>query len=276
MRPALITSVALAVLAAGPAQLGAEPPKSTDGARLWRPRAPRLFHAPTAFLQPSGAVFMTAGGTHRGNQYGAVALGVGGVAEIGVESSDDLGSCAECTPEEPVAEALPTRTAWFKIGVAEDRFFAHQPALALGFQAQIGSVDSGALTELRGARMYLVGSRTLGSVRLHLGADIWDGGATSASDERVLLHDGPMARRVRPFGGFGWTPPIYPRTTVIGEISWVPTFSADRIDLRWLAAWGVRYQAFNWGSVELAVQHRQRGTLDDSTVLLRANIRLAP
>jgi hypothetical protein len=270
MRAAIL--IALALVAAGAGDARADEPK--PGSEQLRPRAPRLFHVPTAYLQPGGGLFVSAGGSHRGGTFGAVALGVGGVAEVGAQLSDDLGECSSCTAEHPVAAALPTRAAWFKIGLAEDRFFRHQPALALGFRAQIGTADAGELDELRGARMYAVASRTLGSVRLHLGLDVWDGGATTAAGKRVLMHEGALGARARPFGGVGWTPDIYPRTTVIAEVSWVPSFRPESIELRWLAAWGVRYQAFDWGSVELAVRHRQRGTLDDSTVLLRANVLL--
>ncbi len=62
---------------------------------------------------------------------------------------------------------------------------------------------------------------------------------------------------------------MYPRTSLLAELTWQPDADADA--LRWLGGWGVRYQAFAWGSIELAVRHRQREALGDAAVLIRVN-----
>jgi hypothetical protein len=41
--------------------------------------------------------------------------------------------------------------------------------------------------------------------------------------------------------------------------------------LRWLLGVGVRYQAFDWAQIELAVRARQGEDLGASTVLIRVN-----
>jgi hypothetical protein len=243
-------------------------PHSNPDTALRRPAAPRLVHVPTAYVLPSAGLYGSAGGSHRGAGFGALSIGLGGVAEVGVSTDDDAGECVDCDAG-AVARALSVRSAYFKMGVAEGAFHRLQPALALGFQAQLGAPESEELRAIRLARLYLVASRTVGSVRAHLGMDLWDGRGTGSAP--VSLNQQDLSRRVRPFAGLGLTPRIYPRTTLLGEVSWVPTFGSASVDLRWLAGWGVRYQAFSWSSVELVVRHRARGTLDDSTVLIRAN-----
>jgi hypothetical protein len=77
---------------------------------------------------------------------------------------------------------------------------------------------------------------------------------------------------VRPVGGVEWTPPQYPKTTLMGDVSYVP-FLRDtvvpEVALEWVAGWGVRYQAFEWSAIELAVRHREDEGLGDSTVMVR-------
>ena len=118
--------------------------------------------------------------------------------------------------------------------------------------------DGAALTDA-----YAVASRVLGSVRLHGGVAVT---AAAFGDETIELR--PTAR---PFGGVEWTPSIYPRTSVLGDVTWAPRFAPDRIAMEWVADWGVRYQALRWGSIELAVRHREDEGLADSRVMIRVN-----
>jgi hypothetical protein len=61
----------------------------------------------------------------------------------------------------------------------------------------------------------------------------------------------------------------------MGDIAFLPLLVADaagqRVELEWVAGWGVRYQAFEWGAIELAVRHREAEGLGDSTVFVRVN-----
>ena len=86
-----------------------------------------------------------------------------------------------------------------------------------------------------------------------------------------MLNREPLSARARPFTALAWNPPIYPRTTLLAEVSFAPVVERDRIELRWLGGWGVRYQALSWGSIELAMRHREGDSLSDSTVMVRVN-----
>src|SRR2546421_3515031 len=97
--------------------------------------------------------------------------------------------------------------------------------------------------------------------------------------------DTRMGTTVRPLGGLEVTPPQYPKTTLMGDIAWLPRYQPDDPATmlsgntpEWLIGWGVRYQALTWGSIELDVRHRQDEGLSDSTVMVRVNgvLELAP
>jgi hypothetical protein len=65
---------------------------------------------------------------------------------------------------------------------------------------------------------------------------------------------------------------MYRRSSLLGDIAWEPELDAARGPaLRWLLGIGVRYQAFSWASIELAVRARQGEDLGGSTVLVRVN-----
>jgi hypothetical protein len=61
----------------------------------------------------------------------------------------------------------------------------------------------------------------------------------------------------------------------MADLVYEPLFarSADATSVKpeWMAGWGVRYQAFDWGAIELAVRHRENEGLGDSTVMVRLN-----
>jgi hypothetical protein len=98
---------------------------------------------------------------------------------------------------------------------------------------------------------------------------VLDAGFVDAGTEIAL---GPTAR---PLLGLEWTPAQYPKTSVMGDVAYVPRLeraaSGSRVALEWIGGWGVRYQAFAWGAIELAVRHRQDEGLGDSTVMVRLN-----
>jgi hypothetical protein len=148
--------------------------------------------------------------------------------------------------------------AAFRVGARQGAWFAGQPALVLGLQARFGSSDA--------SSVYLVGSRELGPLRVHAGA--------SASDARV--GDTRLGATVRPLAALELTPPKYPKTTLMGDVTWAPRTDRTEPAVEWVAAWGVRYQALRWGSIELDVRHREGEGLGGSTVFVRVNGVLAP
>ena len=245
---------------------------------VFRPDTPRVLHIPTAHLQPPAVIYATLGGTHRGGVMAGLSTGLGQLAEIDAELSDHLAVCDGCaTPGEKIApDSLLTGSAQFKVGLAERRFSRWQPALALGYRKSFltrkslvtGEVDS--FDDYQVARLFVAVSKGLGPFRLHGGVDLWDA-EVAAGDQRRALSEEELGQRVRPFVGLAWTPSIYPRTSLVGDFSWIPVPESGQVTLNWLAGWGVQYQAVDRVSIELAVRHRQGEDLGDSTVLFRIN-----
>jgi hypothetical protein len=139
------------------------------------------------------------------------------------------------------------------------------PAIALGVRTAFAARGHD-LHEPRATDAYAVASRDLGVVRLHAGVD-----ALSAS-----VDGHRAAARLRPLAGLEVHPPMYPRSSLLADLAWEPTLAAQGPPtLGWLLGIGVRYHAFSWASVELAVRARQAEDLGASTVMVRLNAVLA-
>jgi hypothetical protein len=118
----------------------------------------------------------------------------------------------------------------------------------------------------RASDAYLVASRDLGVVRLHAGVDAIAAGTGT-------LRSAP---RLRPLAGLELHPPMYPRSSLLTDVAWQPQLLERGSTLGWVVGIGVRYQAFSWASVELAVRARQGDDLGASTVLVRVNAARRP
>ncbi|GEM_PF-1924107 len=231
----------------------------------------RVLTAPTAWLPPSGAIVGTIGGTvgvdTRPTGMVDVGIGLGGIASVDVGLDTDPRGCTSCDPIEGNAASLWMGRAGFRLGARQDAWFRGMPALVLGLRNTFAT-HGHTFGEARVTDAYLVASRSLGSIRLHVGAEV-----TEAAYGAREVHLEPT---LRPIAGFEWTPAIYPRTSLLADIAWVPRMEPDDVKMEWLVGWGVRYQALWWGSVELAVRHREDEGLQQSTVLVRFNGVLAP
>jgi hypothetical protein len=246
MRAGLAMIAAMAVIVAGPAR-----PAAGD------PTGSRLLTAPTAWLPPAGAATATLGIDHRGDTLAAVSASLGGLAEVELDEDTDVRACNGC------GEPVPLRLgrAAFRIGARQGAWHAGMPALVLGVRATFAAYEP-PVPAPRVTDAYLVASRTLGAIWLHAGADAI--GAETAGQGG--------GARLRPLAGLEIHPPMYPRSTLLGDIAWEPEFDAMRAPaLRWLLGVGVRYQAFDWAQIELAVRARQGEDLGASTVLIRVN-----
>jgi hypothetical protein len=231
--------------------------------------APHVLHVPTAWLQPRGGIYAVAGADHRGGGTLVVAGGLAGIAELDAGITDRFVECDPCGAGRVVRPAW-IGTAAFKIGLAPGALFRGQPALALGFERSFAArAPTWSTSAPRLAGLYLATSAEVAGVRLHGGATLWDAAAIGADGLALRLAHGAAA--VRPFVGLEWTPAIYPRTTLLADFSWVPELGPDRIALRALGGWGVRYQALAWGAIELAVRHREGDGLAGSTVFVRVD-----
>jgi hypothetical protein len=245
---ALAVSASLATLGAGNACAQGAPTEAE----------PRVFHVPTAWIQPDQAATATLGLNHHGEPFADATVGLGGIAQIGLQLSDD-------------SEQLSIPTGLFQVAVPPDKLWSWQPAVALVYRRSF-AVPAQTLDGVRidpsTARLSLVASLHLGSLALHAGADLWDASVAGAA-AGTALDAQPLTDQLRPLAGLEWRPSLYPRTTVLADLAWAPDFSSQPIALRWLASTGVRYAVTNWADVELGVQVREGEGLRGTAVLLR-------
>ncbi len=240
----VVLTVAAAVLAARP--VAADPMES------------RVLTTPTAWLPPSGAATATLGVDHRGDTAAYVAASLDGLAELEIDEDSDVRGCTDCAMQRT---PLRLGRAAFRIGAHQDAWLHGMPALVLGVRATFAAYEP-AVGAPRATDAYLVASRDLGVVRLHAGVDAL---AASVGDHR-------SAAALRPLAGVELHPPMYPRSSLLGDIAWEPELDATQGPvLRWMLGVGVRYQAFSWASVELAVRARQGDDLGGATVMVRVN-----
>jgi len=214
---------------------------------------PRLFHVPTAYLAPEWGGRASAGIGSQGDFWAEAATGILKVADLEITLGDEI-------RKDRAVVAMPT--AQFRMGVAENRLAPWQPAVALGFRRSLATINGTDAAEL-----WVAGSRRIWQFTLHIGGDLWD-----ASAAGQVLHDRPVSDNLRPFAGLEWRPPWYPKTTLLGEWSWIPEITNTEIDMRWLGGFGVRYQAFDWLSLDLLVRFREAAKLNETTVGVRLNV----
>lgn len=227
------------------------------------PVDPRVLTAPTAWLPPAEGWVATLGIDHRGDGSAIVGYGLGGVAEVELGADTDIRACSACTAR-PVP--LWLGRAAFRIGAGEDAWFTGMPAVVLGVRTAFAA-HGHSVHGVEASDAYAVASRDLGVVRLHAGLDALSAG--------VAGHR--AAAQLRPLAGIELHPPMYPRSSLLGDIAWQPELDAVRGSaLGWLLGVGVRYQAFSWASIELAVRARQGDDLGGSTVLVRVNAATRP
>lgn len=229
-------------------------------ARAAAAEPPPLDHvvtAPTAWLPQAGTAVGWAGVDHRGAGSIDVGLGLGGIAAVDVGADHDLRACDGCGIGKPSAVALGR--AGFRVGVRQDAWFGGQPAIVLGTRATFAGARGARVSDL-----YLVASRALGGLRLHVGLDAMDARADDRAGEPRL------GATVRPTFGAELTVAQYPRTTLMADLVWVPRVDPGAAGgVEGLGGWGVRYQAYKWGAIELAVRHRGGEGIADATVMVR-------
>ena len=245
-----------AVLTLACAVIAAAPPAAAD------PDEARVLTAPTAWLRPADTAAATLGIDHRGDTTAIASASLGGLAEVELGSETDIRACTDCTTR---PNPVSLGRAAFRIGARSDAWFTGMPAIVLGVRTTFAARGNDVHAP-RANDAYLVASRDLGIVRLHAGVDAL---GASVSGHRADA-------RLRPLAGFELHPPMYPRSSLLGDIAWEPTLDAQHgPEFGWLLGIGVRYQAFPWASVELAVRARQSEDLGASTVMIRVNAILA-
>jgi hypothetical protein len=216
---------------------------------------PQVLVAPAARLLPAGVFYWRTGLDTSGGLSSDARIGLGDVAEFGVALTDLIRA------RDSAAE-VPTRingyvNAIFKMGVAEDRLFAGQPALALGFRKSFERAPGPYAT--RFAELYLVATRSLGArTSIHVGGVFWDASIKHADDPVFALHDRGVGQQLRPFGGIELRP--LEDAQILLDVYWAPEFcyacedDAARIRLQPILSWGVRYELADWIDVESGVR----------------------
>lgn len=214
-----------------------------------------LLFAPTARMLQAGAISSTAAIDTVGGFQSDLRIGLGGVAEFGIGSTDHIRvrDCATCDAR--IVRFVPV--ARFVMGLPEHRMFRHQPALALGFQKSFTRNHDERAS--RYASLYMVASKRLRTANLHAGVMVWDGVIQRDDDTEVALHDGPVKKMLRPYGGVEVL--ARERSHVIVDLTWNPELqispaltSPDRIRLRPMLSWGVRYAASQRVGLEAGVR----------------------
>lgn len=253
-----IRGTAAVIAAALVPVVAAARPAAADPGDLADPADPddaRVITVPTAWLAAPGALRATLGLDHRGDGAAIASYGLGaGEVELGIDSDvrGDRGGA-------PVA--LRLARAAVRIGARQGAWFSGMPAIAIGVRIAFAA-DRSAVAEPRATDAYAVASRDLGAIRVHAGID-----ALSAS-----VAGRRAAAALRPLAGLELHPAMYPRSSLIGDVAWEPELDADHgPSLRWLLGVGVRYRAFAWAAIELAVRARQGDDLGGSTVLVRVD-----
>lgn len=236
------------------------------------PTTDRVFAAPTAWLPPAGAIIGTGAVDLRAIAEGrfestlTVGYGLGGLAALDVGTDADVRGCDLCGDGSP--RPLYLGRATFRMGARQNAWFKGMPALLVG--TRVSFAASGNFDNLRAVDAYAMASRTFTKyVRVHAGVSV-HAARYDEPDRGIELEPA-----LRPNFGIEVTPPQYSRTSVMGDFTYLPllvrTDTESSARLEWVAGWGVRYQAFDWGAIELAVRHREGEGLGDSTVFVRVN-----
>jgi hypothetical protein len=223
---------------------------------------PEVLTTPTGWLLPAGVLYSksavdTGGGVTSDNR-----VGLGDVAEFGVATTDRVRERA--TAADKPDQIQPYVTASFRLGVAENRLFANQPGVTLGFVKSFERNHDGFTTRI--AELTLVASKHLGPrVAVHAGGALWDASLQSnqsvvdgaPAPPEVTLHGHSYADQLRVFGGFEARP--LDRSAILIDLGWAPEFCygcapGDQIRLRPELSWGVRYEVARFMHLESGVR----------------------
>jgi hypothetical protein len=236
---------------------------------------PEVFTTPTGWLLPQGVIYSKIGLDTGGGFSSDTRIGLGDVAEFGIATTDAV---RDRLDERVRTDRIqPYVMASFRLGVSEDRLFKHQPGMTLGFRKSFERNHDDFKT--RTAELTLVASKHFGkNVAIHFGGAFWDASLFGDLDNdpdtearETTLHDFKDARKhqVRPFGGIEVRP--LPRSQILIDLGWAPEFcyrcvidpdeaalmehpDSNKIRLKPVLSWGVRYEVARWMRLESGVR----------------------
>jgi hypothetical protein len=221
---------------------------------------PEVLTTPTGWLLPAAVLYSKTSVDTGGGVSSDTRVGLGDVAEFGVATTDAIRERDSAT-DARANRIQPYVTASFRLGVAESRLFPAQPGLTLGFRKSFERNHHDFKTRI--AELTLVASKHLGKYSaLHIGGAFWDASLEGDLDSdgtrrEVTFHDGETRDQLRVFGGLEVTP--LPHAQILVDVGWAPEFcyhceEADRIKLKPVLSWGVRYEVARWMRLESGVR----------------------
>jgi len=281
MRTRSAFTVALLLAWFGSAGLAQTPGASAPAPVSFIPNY-RLFTVPTADVLRSLDVSLSGGGAFSAESersfLGRAAIGLGDVAEVEISTLSVLNALKASSSSVP--------TSAFKMRVLRER--GDRPAVSWllrgttdwrDIESPVPHVDF----RTRLTRLQVVASKSVGTVDVHAGigwADIrvkdpggYPGGPRWTGELKRNLFS--------PFGGF--SVPVNPRTTVMGEVDMVPRYDfgegfteANQMILyAWSGAAGVRFYFARWLSTDVGVIYRSDfDGLADAAIRASANVLL--
>ncbi len=236
---------------------------------------PEVLTIPTGWLLPQAVLYSRTALDTGGGVSSDTRIGLGDVAEFGVATTDGV---RERDDQAARAKRIqPYVTASFRLGVAESRLFEAQPGVTLGFRKSFERNHSDFTTRI--AELTLVASKHIGkNFAIHIGGAFWDAslqgdldGDATTPDEETTLHDfGDVTHnQVRPFGGIEVRP--LPHSQILVDLGWAPEFcyhcrldagemaagddpNSNKIRLKPVLSWGVRYEVAEWMRFESGVR----------------------
>jgi len=245
----------------------------------WRTAAtrcmPEVLTTPTGWLLPQAVLYSRTTIDTGGGVSSDTRVGLGDVAEFGVATTD--GVRERDSDATRSTRIQPYVVASFRLGVQEGRLFDAQPGVTLGFRKSFERHHADFATRI--AELTLVASKHFGKYfALHAGGAFWDASLGGDLDndpstvrEETTLHDfhGVAKHQMRAFGGLEVRP--LPRSQILIDIGWAPEFcyqctldadqlaanenpNANKIRLRPVLSWGVRYEVAQWMRFESGVR----------------------
>ena len=218
---------------------------------------PQVWTTPTGWLLPAAVLYSRTGVDTGGGVQSDQRVGLGDVAEFGVSTTDQVRRRADATA---VAKAIqPYVTATFRMGVGEDRLFAGQPGLVLGFRksfersledhtdpdrrADVRRVEAPRQARRDPRRRRVLGCEPPGQRHATSRCTITRSTASATSCGRSA------ALQVEPID----------HAEILVDLGWAPEFcyactGTDQIKLRPELSWGVRYQVADWMALESGVR----------------------
>jgi hypothetical protein len=260
-----VVAVATAALASAPRNAAAD---STRALRT----VEHVIDTPTALAPGELRLDARIRYGHVGAPSWQVALGFARMAWLTVGSSKGQLGCVSCAGS---GGKVDSWMADFRLVAQPARWWRGFPALALGVRLDDSERAQAILPDrpddTRQVEAYLVASKRVGPVGLHLGV-VGQNLVASYPDRTSVLRSRGFA--VRPTLGLEIAPPAFPRTRLLAELNPQTLLRADTPQQEWTWSWGVRFWATSALAAELTVEQPASDPLAGSTVYVGARTRL--